>query len=115
MIGVALLGLAGLVTGQGGDKAASKKSAAKRSAVNEKGKEIYRINCLICHHSGSLEKKVGPGLKGIFKTGKFADGSKVDDASMKAWIEKGGKDMPPFKEILLPEQIADLIAYLKSL
>lgn len=97
----------------GGGKPAPKKTSAA-APVNAKGKEVYRLNCAICHHSDSLEKKVGPGMKNIYKR-KFADGSKVDDASMRAWIEKGGKDMPPFKEVLTAEQIADLLAYMRGL
>ena len=62
-----------------------------------RGRAIYRDRCAICHFSDSNAGKIGPGLKGIYKRGKFANGGKVDDASMERWIVKGGKDMPPFQ------------------
>lgn len=80
-----------------------------------RGKIVYRERCEICHFSESEALKVGPGLKGIYKRGKYANGSKVDDASMEKWILDGGKNMPPFKGVLNPHQISDLIAYLKTL
>jgi cytochrome c2 len=93
-----------------------KKDAAKAAPTKTaKGKALYDEWCEICHFGESAEKKVGPGLKGLAKRGKFADGRKVDDASLRAWIEKGGKDMPGFADSLKPEDIKDLIAYLKTL
>src|SRR6266851_2796663 len=80
-----------------------------------RGGAIYQQRCEICHFSASEAKKIGPGLKGIYKRGKFADGRRVDDASMERWIVEGGKDMPPFKGVLNPSQIRDLLSYLKTL
>ncbi len=100
-----------------------KSTAAKKSAANGKagsagmkaGQTVYNTYCAICHLAASTEKKVGPGLKGLGKREKFAAGDKITDDSLRAWIEKGGKDMPPFKETLTPEQIRDVIAYVKTL
>ena len=39
-------------------------------------------------------------MRGLVKRGRFADGSPLDDAGLRAWIEKGGKQMPPFKDVL---------------
>ena len=80
-----------------------------------RGKIVYRRRCEICHFSESEALKVGPGLKGIYKRGKYANGGKVDDASMEKWILDGGKNMPPFKGVIDPAQISDLIDYLKTL
>jgi mono/diheme cytochrome c family protein len=80
-----------------------------------RGRTIYRDRCAICHFSDSNAGKIGPGLKGIYKRGKFANGSKVDDASMEKLIVKGGKDMPPFQAVLNSAQIRDLLAYLRTL
>ena len=101
----------------------SKPAPAKKAAVTtpafkgdvKKGKEVYETWCEICHYSENTEKKIGPGLKGVYKRGKFADGKKVDDQTMRQWIEGGGKDMPGFKDQISSSQIADLIAYLRSL
>ena len=80
-----------------------------------KGGVIYKRNCEICHHSASTAKKIGPGLKGVYKRETFAAGKPVNDETMRTWIEDGGKDMPQFKNTLKPEQIADLIAYIRTL
>jgi cytochrome c2 len=87
---------------------------AEPSAIT-RGRAIYKQRCEICHFSSSEAKKIGPGLKGIYTRGKFADGRRVDDASMEKWIVEGGKDMPPFKGLLNPSQIRDLLSYLKTL
>ncbi len=81
----------------------------------EKGKAIYIKRCAVCHFAGSDAKKVGPGLKGLVKRGKFADGKAVTDDSLRAWIDNGGKNMPGFKAILGAEQVQELIVYLKTL
>lgn len=80
-----------------------------------RGRAIYQQRCEICHYSASDAKKIGPGLKSIYTRGKFADGRRVDDASMEKWIVEGGKDMPPFKGVLNSSQIRDLLSYLKTL
>jgi cytochrome c6 len=89
--------------------------ARSSSADVAAGKAIFEQRCAICHYSDSTAKKIGAGLKGLFARGKFSTGGKVDDAAVTAWIEKGGKDMPGFRGALKPEQIRDLVAYLKTL
>jgi cytochrome c2 len=76
---------------------------------------VYKDRCAICHFSESDARKIGPGLKGVYQRGKFIDGGKVDDASVEKRILNGGKDMPPFKGVLNPSQVRDLISYLKTL
>ncbi len=80
-----------------------------------RGLKVYKDRCAICHFSESDARKIGPGLAGIYKHGKFANGGKVEDASMEKRILNGGKDMPPFKSVLNPSQVSDLIAYLRTL
>ena len=79
------------------------------------GQKIYVKQCAICHYATSKAKKIGPGLANIYPGGKFSNGKKVDDASMRAWIESGGKDMPGYKGLLKPNEVRDLIAYLRTL
>lgn len=93
-------------------KSEKEKPSAEKMA---KGKELFGTWCEICHFDKASEKKVGPGLKGLFKRGKFADGRKVDEASLRIWIEKGGKDMPGFGDSLKAQEVQDLIAYIKTL
>jgi mono/diheme cytochrome c family protein len=100
-----------------GKSAEQKKDQATVSPAGDaaRGKTAYQRNCAICHHSASSAKKIGPGLKGVYKQKTFADGRAVTDDNMRAWIEDGGEDMPQFKNTLKPQQILDLIAYMKTL
>ena len=85
------------------------------SAESPRGQALFNERCAICHYDQSAAQKVGPGLKGIYARGKFADGKKVDDSSMTVWIEKGGKDMPGLKVVLQPADIRALIRYLQTI
>ena len=107
------------LAGQGpGKSSGEKKSPANgkaSAAIIKAGQSVYNTYCALCHLAASTEKKVGPGLKGLGKREKFSSGEKFTEDSLRAWIEKGGKDMPPFKETLTPEQIRDVMAYVKTL
>jgi cytochrome c2 len=98
-----------------GQTASNDSRPAGGPAAVARGRIVYHDRCAICHFSESDAMKIGPGLKGIFKRGKYANGGKVDDASMEKWVVNGGKDMPPFKAVLNTAQIRDLIIYLKTL
>ena len=80
------------------------------------GKTVFQQKCSVCHYDNSEQKKIGPGLKGLAKRGTFSvNGNKISDESLKAWIENGDQLMPPFKDVLEPGQIKDVIAYVKTL
>jgi cytochrome c len=116
-IGVAALGLCGLAFAQEQPaKKAGGGGAGKNSAAAARGKEIFEKKCAVCHYADSDAKKIGPGLKGISKRGTFTvNNNKVTDETLKTWIENGDTLMPPFKEVLEPPQIKDVIAYVKTL
>ena len=119
LLGVAILAVAGAVHAQDPDaKPAPKKAAASgaNAAAIERGKEVFDKKCTVCHYADSDSKKIGPGLKGIGKRGTFTvNNNKVTDETLKYWIENGDTMMPPFKEVLEPAQIKDVVAYVKSL
>ena len=90
-------------------------SAASFAAGNaEKGKAVFE-QCGVCHNADSTEKKMGPGLKGLFKKDKLANDKKPTEANIRAKIDEGGNGMPPYKELLSDTEKDDLIAYLKTL
>ena len=112
-IAVCLAAVAGISAQLPGAQPQAK--AAGDAADTARGQALFNERCAICHYDQSAAQKMGPGLKGIFARGKFADGKKVDDAGMTGWIEKGGKDMPGLKDVLKPAEIRELIGYLKTL
>lgn len=79
-----------------------------------KGKEVFE-QCTVCHNADSEEKKMGPGLKGLFKREKLTNGKKPTEANIRTQVDEGGKGMPAYKEMLSDQEKDDLIAYLKTL
>jgi mono/diheme cytochrome c family protein len=79
-----------------------------------KGKELFG-QCGVCHNADNDEKKMGPGLKGLYKKDKMTNGKKPTDATVKAKIDEGGQGMPAYKDMLSDQEKEDLLAYLKTL
>jgi cytochrome c2 len=80
-----------------------------------KGKEVFD-QCSVCHNSDSTERKMGPGLKGLFKKAKMdSTGKAPTEANILEKINGGGNGMPSYKDVLSDEERKDLIAYLKTL
>src|SRR5271155_1043142 len=80
-----------------------------------KGKSVFEDNCAVCHNADSEEKKMGPGLKGLFKHEKLKNGKKPTEANVKAIINAGGNGMPAYSDMLSDEERDNVIAYLKTL
>ena len=97
----------GLVASSGVMLSAGKGDAAKGKAVFDQ--------CAVCHNADSNEKKMGPGLKGLYKKDKMANGKKPSDATVKSRIDEGGSGMPAYKDMLSDTEKDDLLAYLKTL
>ena len=87
---------------------------ADKKGDAEKGKEVFQ-QCGVCHNADSTEKKMGPGLKGLFSHDKMLNGKKPTEANVRAKIDEGGNGMPAYKEILSDEEKDNVIAYLKTL
>lgn len=119
ILGIVTLVVAGAALAQDQPaKTGTKKSSSHGGSAGSaaKGKEVFDKKCAICHFAESDQKKIGPGLKGISKRGTFTvNNSKVTDQSLRTWIENGDSLMPPFKEVLEPAQVKDVIAYVKKL
>lgn len=89
-------------------------SADAKNGDAAKGKEVFE-QCAVCHNADSTEKKMGPGLKGLFAKDKLTNGKKPTEANIRAKIDEGGNGMPAYKEMLSDDEKSDLIAYLKTL
>lgn len=88
--------------------------AADKKGDPDKGKEVFQ-QCGVCHNADSNDKKMGPGLKGLFKWDKLSNGKKVTEANIRTKIDEGGNGMPAYKDVLSDDEKNDLIAYLKTL
>ena len=103
-----------IVLGLGFSLTCSLAVGADKKGDAEKGKEVFQ-QCGVCHNADSTEKKMGPGLKGLFQNEKMTNGKKPTEANVRAKIDEGGNGMPSYKEMLSDEEKNDLIAYLKTL
>ncbi|HEY1207370.1 MAG: cytochrome c [Bryobacteraceae bacterium] len=88
---------------------------ASKGGDAEKGKALFGQQCVTCHNAANTEKKLGPGLKGLFKMDKLANGKKATEQNIRAQIDNGGNGMPPYKDMLGDHEKDDLVAYLKTL
>ena len=90
-------------------------SSAFAAGSAAKGKEVFD-QCSVCHNADSDEKKIGPGLKGLFKKGKLeSTGKAPTEASVRGKIDEGGNGMPGYKDILSDQERNNMIAYLKTI
>ena len=81
-----------------------------------KGKAVFAQQCELCHDALSTDKKMGPGLKGLYKRPKLTTtGKPVNDANVLDRINVGGNGMPPYKDMISDGDKTNLLAYLKSL
>lgn len=94
--------------------AAALPATAAEKGDAARGKAVFQ-QCSVCHAAESTQKKMGPGLKSVFKREKLADGKKVTEAAIRTKIDEGGAGMPGYKNMLSAAQKDDLIAYLKTL
>lgn len=82
----------------------------------DSGKKIYEQNCATCHGvKGKGDTPIAASLNPKprnFVEAKFKYGS--DDASLHKTISNGKGPMPPWKAILKPQQIDDVIAYIRK-
>jgi cytochrome c2 len=93
---------------------ASSAALAAKKGDPDKGKEVFQ-QCTPCHSADSTEKKMGPGLKGLFSKDKLNNGKKPTEENVRSQIDEGGNGMPAYKEMLGDDEKTDLIAYLKTL
>jgi mono/diheme cytochrome c family protein len=88
---------------------------SKAAGDPDKGKAVFAQQCVMCHNAATTEKKMGPGLKGLFKKDKLANGKKATEQNIRTQIDDGGNGMPAYKDMLSEDERNDLIAYLKTL
>jgi mono/diheme cytochrome c family protein len=87
---------------------------AKLTEDARRGEGLFLQRCSICHLPRKLKfgspPVIGPSLSGQFKDA-GPDQMKV----LRGFILKGGPDMPGFQYGLAPNEVDDLVAYLKTL
>jgi|ERR1700722_235223 cytochrome c6 len=76
--------------------------------------KIYKTNCVLCHAAdGSGSSPSGKALKA--EDLRLALVQKKSDAELTSAITNGKGKMPAFEKKLKPDQIAQLVAYIRAL
>lgn len=80
------------------------------------GRAAFGTYCSGCHYADSREKKIGPGLAGLFGRDALpVGGGPVTQESVLGQLDSPVGTMPSFRGFLSDEQARDLIAYLETL
>lgn len=111
-IAAVLVGFVFLIEGAGALRAAQKDSSSgKQSAKEVAGRKLFIQRCSICHLPPLNEpqgRPFGPPLKN------FANTPERETRAAEV-IRKGTARMPGFQYGLKPEEIEEIVAYLKTM
>jgi len=78
------------------------------------GEALYKTKCTVCHGAdGKGETTVGKANK--IRDLASADVQKQSDADLTGIITTGKNKMPAYGKSLKPDQVKDLVAYVRSL
>lgn len=81
----------------------------------ERGAALFNSKCISCHHADKEESKQGPSLKSILKRGNLpSSGKPAIVENIKKQLKRPFLVMPSFAA-LSEQDIADLMAYLRTL
>ena len=79
------------------------------------GNNIYDSKCLPCHSPDTEERKIGPSLMGLLKKDSLPHtGNPATVENIKKQLIRPALTMPAFKDFT-EQEVADIIAYLKTL
>lgn len=106
---VLLLGLLGFTAGAGAAAAQSLSPDPTLAATELAGRNLFAQHCVVCHVRTLVTavRSYGPSLS------KQSLGGQED--VMRELISNGTPNMPGFKYSLAPDEIGEIIAYLKTL
>jgi mono/diheme cytochrome c family protein len=87
------------------------------------GEELFNAHCWNCHDKKTVELSSepgqGPGMKDYVRRSphQAMDGTSHEhsDEFISNFIRNGSKNMPPQGHYLSPEDVGDLVAYIKTL
>jgi mono/diheme cytochrome c family protein len=90
--------------------APSSSAAAYTPANAHAGEQVFLQKCFQCHSVNQGEVRIGPSLFHVMKGPKA-----VSPALIRTQLRDGKGKMPPFKDLLTPDDVSHIIAYLHTL
>lgn len=97
------------------DRGPSPAAPRQLNAEETRGRSVYNQQCLVCHEAHSTTERNGPSLAGFYQKKFMASGQPVNDERVRDIITLGRSKMPAFGDRLSDQQVAEVIAYLKTL
>ena len=79
------------------------------------GRRLYNLHCLVCHEAYTDSNRNGPSLYGFYKKKFMVSGLPANDDRVRDVVTMGKSKMPPFGSQLSESDVANLIAYMKTL
>jgi mono/diheme cytochrome c family protein len=74
----------------------------------ERGKQVFAMNCAVCHGTAGVGGDIGPSLRG--------ESERLDYSALVSWIENPQAPMPKlYPQILSEQQVLDVAAYVQRL
>jgi mono/diheme cytochrome c family protein len=81
----------------------------------EQGQHLYQVRCAHCHEENDLAlKPPPPEVRGVLLKAKLPSGAPATDAEIRRLVLQGKGKMPSFSGRFTEEQMAALIAYLRT-
>jgi mono/diheme cytochrome c family protein len=105
--------LAGLITG--GCSRSAAPPARPLTAQELRGERVYAAHCATCHGTSETGPTQGPAMTGLYRKPYMPSGAPANDERVTEVIRQGKRMMPGYARTLDDAQIADLVAYLKTL
>jgi mono/diheme cytochrome c family protein len=109
------MSLLAVLAGCGQDKSKMSDVQLGLNAQQARGRQIFNTRCAGCHTAYSSRGIHGPGLVGLYKKKYLPSGLPANDRFVTQAIVNGRGMMPAMGDTLTPDQLADLLAYLKTL
>ncbi len=89
------------------------KPSSEWTEQEARGAVVYKNYCAKCHYANNIYDLHGPGLQALYKQKYMPSGAPANDTRITQIIIHGRAMMPPTQ--LDDAQLADLLAYLKTL
>jgi cytochrome c len=83
--------------------------------AQSRGQQVFSSTCMFCHFADTTDRKVGPGLMGLFRRERLpVSGDRVSDERVRRQIRQGSGAMPPHGHLSAAD-VEALVEYLKTL
>lgn len=104
-----------LLTGCRSESQPSAEVLAQLSPQEMRGYRLYVAQCIMCHEAYTSSDRNGPSLQGMYRKKYLPSGMPANEDRVRDAIVLGRAKMPAYKNLLTPQQLEDLMAYMRTL